>query len=254
VNLSDAAGFPKPDQPPDFSNRSQPGQPPTDARPGESSAPPPPNTATEQAEETTFRVFGHMAELAPERREGEVARDMVVPVCISEIIGSDRVSTGGARIYLSGLYPDARRPKDAIEQMLFDQAAIAHQRLAQLQAQAHKAKTLEAAKVYNQAATRLMGEFRRFALAIKQYQQPPSAKSFAVIHQQNVAAGTAGQQNSYVDQSKPGETQVSLSSRQTELGDKAQVEPIGGRFGAENEESAESCCGDNQRIKAPTLG
>jgi hypothetical protein len=254
VNLFEAAGFPEPGQPPDFSNRPQPGQTPADARPGEPPASPTPKAAAEPAEETTLRVFGHMAELAPERREGEVARDMVVPACISEIIGSDRVSTGGARIYLSSLYPDAKRPKDAIQQMLFDQATIAHQRLAQLQALAHNSKTLEAAKVYNQAATRLMGEFRRFALAIKQYQQPPSAKSFAVIHQQNVAAGTAGQRNSYVDQSRPGETQVSLSSRQTELGDKAHVEPIGGRFGAENEESAESCCGDNQRIKAPTLG
>jgi hypothetical protein len=76
---------------------------------------------------------------------------------------------GISRIASGSLYPDGKRPADAIEQMLYDQAAIAHHRLIRLQEKASKAKTLETAQVYNQAATRLMTEFRRFALAIRQY-------------------------------------------------------------------------------------
>ena len=188
------------------------------------------------------------------KREGITARDLMVPLCISEIIGSDAVSIVGARTYLGSLYPNTERPTDALGQIMFDQIVVAHQRLLQLQLRAHEAQNVEVVKVLNHAATRLLGEIRRFALSIKQYRQPASAKSFAVIHQQNVATGTAGQQVSYVDQSSAEKTEASFSCRQSELEGNAHDEPFGGRFAGQTEEPAAGVGREDQRVEAPAMG
>jgi hypothetical protein len=77
--------------------------------------------------------------------------------------------SSGYKSYLEQLLQDAGNPKDPIEVMLLEQLALAHFRIGQLHASAGKAQGTEAAKIYNSAAARLLGEFRRTALALRVY-------------------------------------------------------------------------------------
>ena len=51
--------------------------------------------------------------------------------------------------------------------MLLEQLALAHFRIGQLHVSAGSAQGLEAVKVYNSVAARMLGEFRRTALALR---------------------------------------------------------------------------------------
>jgi hypothetical protein len=54
--------------------------------------------------------------------------------------------------------------------MLIEQLCMAHWRIAQIHASAGQAKSMEGTKLYNTVAARLLGEFRRTALALRAYQ------------------------------------------------------------------------------------
>jgi hypothetical protein len=53
--------------------------------------------------------------------------------------------------------------------MMIEQLALANYRIAQLHVSARNASALEAIKLLNAAASRLLGEFRRTALALRAY-------------------------------------------------------------------------------------
>jgi len=169
-------------------------------------------------------------------REAVIIRDYVVPAALSRIVGDDRLSTKGAATYLLTFYPDGKTPSDPIEKALLEQLAIGHQRSIALNLRADKEPDALKLAVYNTAAVRLGAEVRRTALAIKAYRQPHSTKSFAVIGQQNIATGTAGQQNVYVDKSTTGTEDV--SSAQTKPESDQNDDFTGGRFTTQREESA----------------
>ncbi len=58
-------------------------------------------------------------------------------------------------------------PIDPIERMLLEQLALAHFRIGQLHVRASEAQGLEAVRVYNSVAARMLGEFRRTVLALR---------------------------------------------------------------------------------------
>ena len=74
------------------------------------------------------------------------------------------------KVYLEQLIEDAGSPTDPIERMLLEQLALAHFRIGQLHVKAGLAEGIEAVKVYNSVAARMLGEFRRTALALRVYQ------------------------------------------------------------------------------------
>jgi hypothetical protein len=186
-------------------------------------------------------------------KEAAIARDFAIPAALSLIIGAERVSTLGAASYLTTIYPDGKTPADPVEKILLEQLVMAHHRSALLNVRAHQAVNPESVAIFSTAATRLGAEIRRTALAIRQYRQPSSSKSFSVIHQQNVTAGSGDQQVSYVDQSANGEEKVSFSCRQSELGGKENDNTIGGRFGVQSEESKPGGCRQDQRREEATV-
>jgi hypothetical protein len=82
--------------------------------------------------------------------------------------------------------------------MMIELLTLTYHSIGRLHVQAADAKTPEEAKVFNAAAARLNGEFRRTALALKTYRMPVVQKSFTVVKQANVTTGN--QQVAYVDQ------------------------------------------------------
>jgi hypothetical protein len=91
-------------------------------------------------------------------------------------------------------------PTDPVEVMMLEQLMWAHHRLGDLQAQASDANTPELIEVLNVAVTRVMGEFRRTSLALKEFRTPVVPKQITLVKQQNVA-GT--QQVAFVDGGQP---------------------------------------------------
>jgi hypothetical protein len=173
--------------------------------------------------------------------EAEIARNFIIPAALSRIFDDQRLSILGAASYLTTIFPDGQTPSDPVEKILLEQLTIAHHRSVALNLRAHQEADPDNLPIYNKACVQLGEVVRRMGLAIKQYRQPISSKSFAVIGQQNIATGTAGQQNVCVDQSTAENQAVSFSSR------KQNDDAIGGRFSAQREESKTSGSRKGQR-------
>ena len=73
------------------------------------------------------------------------------------------------KIYRDDLLADCGNPTDPIEVMIIEQLALAHFGVGLLSCKAANAGKVEAVGVYSGAAARLMGEFRRSALALQAY-------------------------------------------------------------------------------------
>src|SRR5262245_7623667 len=167
---------PKSKAPPRRGKQRQPGKP--ERRPkgkpgqGEKAAcDAPRKAAAEKAKEPTA------AERAA--HQAEALRSAVFPSCMALALGLDnQVGPSGYRAYLEQLLKDAGDPFDPIERMLIEQLGLAHFRVAQLHADAGRAQGVEAAKIYNAVAARLLGELRRTALALCVYRgQLPKGKA-----------------------------------------------------------------------------
>jgi hypothetical protein len=71
--------------------------------------------------------------------------------------------------YLRDFRQQMGEPKDPVENMILEHLAMAHVRVAQLHAEAGRAKEIEGVAIYNAAAARLLSEFRKLALALNTY-------------------------------------------------------------------------------------
>jgi hypothetical protein len=102
--------------------------------------------------------------------QADVMRETLFAALMAEALGYDNLFESKAyKVFLQRLVDDAGAPSDPVAIMLLQQLATAHYRIAQLQVCAAKAKGLEATKIYNAAACRLLGEFRRTALGLRAY-------------------------------------------------------------------------------------
>jgi hypothetical protein len=73
------------------------------------------------------------------------------------------------KLYRDRLLSDCGNPKDPIEVMIIEQLSLAHFSMGLLSCKAANNRQPEAVGVYSGAAARLMGEFRRSALALQAY-------------------------------------------------------------------------------------
>jgi hypothetical protein len=80
-----------------------------------------------------------------------------------------RLDGGSYQLYVEQFIEEAGKPTDPVERMLLEQLALAHFRIGQLHVSAAKATGIEAVKILNSATARLLGEFRRTALAVRVY-------------------------------------------------------------------------------------
>jgi hypothetical protein len=78
-------------------------------------------------------------------------------------------SAAGFKVHLERTLADLGNPTDPVERMMTEQLVLAHFRIAQLHVDAGYVKGAEGMKLYTAAAARLLGEFRRTALALRAY-------------------------------------------------------------------------------------
>jgi len=118
----------------------------------------------------------HLQRLA---QQAESLRTELFPTLMADAIGySANFDAGAYVLYLERLLEEAGNPTDPVEKMLLKQLAIADFRIAQLHCSAAATDAIEVVKIYNSAAARLTGEFRRVALALSVYRnQAPKSRS-----------------------------------------------------------------------------
>jgi hypothetical protein len=134
---------------------------------------PSPGTASPQATQEPLPVGLDEARHAKAQHAAhgaEVLRQGVFPTMMASALNLDRFFDSNAdRIYLASVMRDLGDPKDPIERMLIEQLCMAHFRVAQLHGAAGQANGLEATKLLNTIAARMLGELRRTALSLKAY-------------------------------------------------------------------------------------
>ena len=126
----------------------------------------------------------------------EVSGAAVLATCAGKVV-ENAFDSNAFNVYRANVLEAAGQPTDPIEMMIIEQLLWAHHRIGILQTEAVCAKTVEAAILYNTAAARLMAEFRKSSLALREYRTPVVQKNITVVKQQNVAAGD--QQIAYLD-------------------------------------------------------
>jgi hypothetical protein len=100
-----------------------------------------------------------------------VLRKGVFPALMASALSLDQFfDTAAYKLYVEQVLEEAGNPADPIEEMLIQQTCLVHFRVAQLHVGASQAKGIEAVKMYNAAAARMLGEMRRTALALRAYQ------------------------------------------------------------------------------------
>jgi hypothetical protein len=78
-------------------------------------------------------------------------------------------SAAGFKVHLERTLADLGNPTDPVQRMMIEQLVLAHFRIAQLHVDAGYCKHAEGMKLYTAATARLLGEFRRTALALRAY-------------------------------------------------------------------------------------
>lgn len=162
--------------------------------------------------ENTIEQLDHLQAQADAIKQTSTAAALAT--CLSKTFGKI-VGSNGIKAYVDATLAATGDPKDPIERMLVEQLIVAHHRIIELHAESACADTPQVKDLYNTAALRLMNEYRKASLALREYRTPVVSKSLTLVNQQNVAAGN--QQIAYVEGEEPHEKKTSrteLSSKE----------------------------------------
>jgi hypothetical protein len=97
-------------------------------------------------------------------------RNCVIPAMMASAFPAlAQFSAAGFKVHLERTLADMGNPTDPVERMMIEQLVLAHFRVAQLHVDAGYCKGAEGMKLYTAATARLLGEFRRTALALRAY-------------------------------------------------------------------------------------
>jgi hypothetical protein len=101
-----------------------------------------------------------------------VVKKVIAPAALAAAMGvENKIGTSGCRVYLDDLVKDSGNPVDPVEIMLLEQTAMCHLLSMKLQSKASGAEGTEAIELYLSGAARLSSEFRKTALALKEYRK-----------------------------------------------------------------------------------
>jgi len=139
------------------------------AAPGSGAAPSPDPRSNGAASAPTLDATKQLHEQRI-AEQAEKLRKSLFPVLTAEALGYTEIFEPAAyQKFLERVVEDCGSPVDPIERMMIEQAALAHYRIATLHCRAAGTNEIDAAKVFSSAASRLLGEFRRLALALNTY-------------------------------------------------------------------------------------
>ena len=97
--------------------------------------------------------------------------------------------------------------------MLIEQLVTAHSRIGDLQAEAACAATPESATAYTMAAAKLMAEFRRSSLGLREYRSPVSPKRLTVVTGNEQVAVFEGEASSQPAAEKTSDSELGTTQR-----------------------------------------
>ena len=104
--------------------------------------------------------------------QASVVKRGITPTALAMVLDMENmIGAAGCRVYLDDLVRESGNPSDPVEIMLLEQLAMCHQYSIQMQALSKKAEGIEAIELYISGAARLSGEFRKTALALKEYRK-----------------------------------------------------------------------------------
>ena len=107
----------------------------------------------------------------PEQQSFAV-KNVIAPAALATAMGVEsKIETSGCRVYLDDLVKDSGNPVDPVEIMLLEQTAMCHLLSMKLQSKTSGAEGTEAIELYLSGAARLSSEFRKTALALKEYRK-----------------------------------------------------------------------------------
>jgi len=119
--------------------------------------------------------------------EATFAAGVLATVSSGSRLGAD-VSPGAYKLYHDKILAESGPARDPIERMLTEQLLWCHHRIGNLHAAAATAKEPDLVSALNAAAVKLMAEFRRSALALREYKSPATPRQITLVKQQNLAA------------------------------------------------------------------
>ena len=101
-----------------------------------------------------------------------VGKKIIAPAAKATVMGVEsKIETSGCRVYLDDLVRESGNPSDPVEIMLLEQTAMCHLLSMKLQSKASGVEGTEAIELYLSGAARLSSEFRKTALALKEYRK-----------------------------------------------------------------------------------
>ena len=104
--------------------------------------------------------------------QASVVKRGITPTALAMVLDMENmIGAAGCRVYLDDLVKDSGNPVDPVEIMLLEQTAMCHIFSMKLQSKASGAEGTEAIELYLSGAARLSGEFRKTALALKEYRK-----------------------------------------------------------------------------------
>jgi hypothetical protein len=119
---------------------------------------------------------------------------------------SDGISTVAFKVYRDKLLEDAGSPSDPIEVMMIEQLALAHFNIGRLQIKSCGSESPQLQVAYSDAATRLLGEFRRCTLALEDLRAKRAPRREQSAHTDNPKPEPPAQSNGTPSPSKNGKT------------------------------------------------
>ena len=186
-----------------------PGPTPSPAPPEPKAQAAPSSPGAKAVPRVNYHLSPHEPPLTRDHAAGAID-EFTLPGCLTKILDFKETGLLATKTYVENYLLTAGNPADPVERILLEELILAHQRVMQLHTSASQAKHAEIIKALNGAATRLQGEVRRCALALRVYRLPPGQKTFSVIAQQNIATAGGRQDVAYVDSGQGKET---LSAR-----------------------------------------
>jgi hypothetical protein len=154
---------------------------PTDTVGPPSHTPPAPESAAKQRKKAAEQTPPISPQMQTKIRKAKAANfEAVMPAAylqlgVSQVLPVDE-DTGVYQAYFDQLMLEAGDAVDPVERMLLQGIAITFHRGGQPLVKAAQAETLQAAGLYNKAATSMYAEFRRQALSLEAYRASSAAR------------------------------------------------------------------------------